>query len=150
MFPQRENWPFPNYYGSCGRVIIESYHGKTLNNFIEHDFLTRAKISKLLLEALKTLTTNEHNVSLYLLDLGYENVSYDEPSDKIYFIDVEDVLIVDKLAARNETSYVMPFDDCSGETTDCLKYQAEELCQFRDVDINFYSGKKSFQYRLVF
>lgn len=41
MFPNNEGWPFPVYYGSCGRVIVESYEGKTLNFYLEHPFLLR-------------------------------------------------------------------------------------------------------------
>ena len=41
MFEKEDNWPFPKYYGSCGRVIIESYEGDTLDKFVKKTFKSR-------------------------------------------------------------------------------------------------------------
>lgn len=41
MFQQKDQWPFPIYYGSCGRIIVESYEGKTLNYYFDHPFVYR-------------------------------------------------------------------------------------------------------------
>jgi hypothetical protein len=39
---QKENyWPFPKLYGSCGRVIIESFEGETFANYLSYSFIDR-------------------------------------------------------------------------------------------------------------
>jgi hypothetical protein len=47
MFSQEKNWPFPKYYGSCGRNIVESFEGRVLSDFIEKPFFERVKIQSL-------------------------------------------------------------------------------------------------------
>ena len=42
------------------------------------------------------LTENDLQVSIFLTDLGYENISYDQETQKVFFIDTENSIIVDK------------------------------------------------------
>jgi hypothetical protein len=42
------------------------------------------------------LTENKSNISIHLLDLGYENIAYNDASEKAYIIDVENVIPVDR------------------------------------------------------
>ncbi len=55
-----------------------------------------AKIAKKLLESLFAIYENKSELSLYLLDLNLDNISYNEKSDKVFFIDAENVILVDK------------------------------------------------------
>lgn len=41
MFRQENGWPFPKFYGSCGRIIVESNEGKTIDQFFNRPFSTR-------------------------------------------------------------------------------------------------------------
>ena len=59
-------------------------------------FVKKAKIALRFIEALKQVYSNEEEISIYLLDLGLENVAYNEERDKVFFIDAESLLIVDK------------------------------------------------------
>lgn len=84
-------------------------------------------------------------VGIYLTDINLENIAYNEKTDKVFFIDVENSVIVDKRQLKldnaafwNETYYLTSFDY---ECFDCLKYDVERMCQSYHVDINFYSGK---------
>jgi hypothetical protein len=43
MFPKKDDWPFPEYIGSCGRVIIESFEGETLSDLIQSSFYDRVQ-----------------------------------------------------------------------------------------------------------
>lgn len=52
------------------------------------------------METIKMLENNESKIGVYLLDLGLENISYDEHNDKVYFIDAENVFLVDKLKIK--------------------------------------------------
>ena len=42
------------------------------------------------------LEKNELEISVYLLDLGLPNIAYNEPEDRITFIDIENVIVADK------------------------------------------------------
>ena len=41
MFPESDGWPFPEYYGACGRIIVESHKGDTLDKYISKPFKLR-------------------------------------------------------------------------------------------------------------
>jgi hypothetical protein len=102
------------------------------------------RISRLLLESLLILNKNDIDVSIYLLDLGLDNIAYNELTDRVFFIDLENVVFVDKASLvdyKNASSvYSMPFDNCGGQNTDCLAYNVNSMCTKKHVDINFYSG----------
>lgn len=101
--------------------------------------IIKAKIALKLLQALVDL--NSRDFAIYLLDLAVENISYNEENERVFFIDAENVIVVDK---KNNpalsSNYYMRFDECGGENTDCLAYSVEKLCSAQNSDINFYSG----------
>jgi len=152
LFRKEENWPFPLYYGSCGRVLIESFEGQTLNAYLPSPFLLRVKIAKALLESLFRLDANELDLAVYMVDLSFENVAFNEKTGRVYFIDTESVVITDKRQIReenpswNESFYLLEFDQCAG-LGECLRYNVNEMCSSYHVDINFYSGNLISQVR---
>ena len=81
-----------------------------------------------------------------MLDIGFENIAYNEETEKIVFIDAENVILADKAQMKiqnhnwNFSYYLSEFDDCIG-MPDCLRYNGELMCTKYHVDINFYSGK---------
>jgi hypothetical protein len=97
------------------------------------------------------LTENDLNVSIYLMDLGYENISFDEDTQKVFFIDTENSIIADKEKIKednpndwNSTYYIAKFDDCKiygNNFGTCLTYDVEQMCNNYHADFNFYSGK---------
>lgn len=50
MFPQNEGWPFPRYYGACGRIIVESNEGRTLDYYIDKSFHLRVSSLRKIIE----------------------------------------------------------------------------------------------------
>jgi hypothetical protein len=42
------------------------------------------------------LSENDLEIGVYLLDLGLENIAFNEKTDQVVFIDAENVLIADK------------------------------------------------------
>jgi hypothetical protein len=44
MFPESDGWPFPEYYGACGRIIVESHKGNTLDKYINKPFKLRVRL----------------------------------------------------------------------------------------------------------
>ncbi|GIY56966.1 divergent protein kinase domain 2A [Caerostris extrusa] len=57
-FSQAEGWPFPQYYGSCGRVIVEEYVRRTIAYFEDSSWEQRVDISYQLLLIAQMLTEN--------------------------------------------------------------------------------------------
>ena len=45
VFEKEAGWPFPFYYGACGRLMAESYEGYTLNHFIDKPFRLRVNMN---------------------------------------------------------------------------------------------------------
>ena len=41
MFPVADGWPFPEYYGACGRYVAVSNGGKPLSEFYNADWSER-------------------------------------------------------------------------------------------------------------
>jgi len=72
-------------------------------------FQFKAKISRKILEALLNLHENKLQMGIYLLDLGFENISYDEKSDRISFIDVENVVLTDRQEIESDYLHIKLF-----------------------------------------
>lgn len=43
-FPESEGWPFPQYFGACGRYIVEAYNGKSLEYYVDASFEKRVRL----------------------------------------------------------------------------------------------------------
>ncbi len=43
-FPQSLGYPFPKYYGACGRMVVEEYVGKSLDHFFQEKWETRVSL----------------------------------------------------------------------------------------------------------
>jgi len=48
------------------------------------------------LEAIALLNVNELEMGVYMIDLSLENIAYNEIEDKVIFIDIEHVILVDQ------------------------------------------------------
>ena len=44
MFPESDGWPFPKYFGACGRMIVEAHKGDTLDKYINEPFKFRVRL----------------------------------------------------------------------------------------------------------
>ena len=42
------------------------------------------------------LGENDYEIGVYLLDLGLENIAFNEKTDRVMFIDLENLIIADK------------------------------------------------------
>ena len=113
----------------------------------------KANIAKLLLEATNRLHNSRQNISIYLFDLGYDNISFNRTAQRVYFIDLENLLVVDDMKNKfnaDEDFYEKKFEDC-GKYGDCLSYDANRLCRAsKGSDLNFYSGFKRRKHIIFF
>lgn len=142
-FPASEGWPFPEYYGACGRYIVEEYCGKTLAEFYDAPFEKRADLAYQMLRMAERLTSDP-DWSLYWTDLAAVNFAVD-PAGKLTYIDAENIIVVDKQATKiaNKEHWndmaESQFTECEDGATDCLSFDVSQMCQHYELDHNYYA-----------
>lgn len=115
-FTKYENWLFPDYYGSCGRISIVEHGGSPLETFLDNSFKERAEIASILLKSLMSLISDNHQWAIYYLDVNHENILYNEKSKMISFVDLNDIVVLRK------------FEESQREIEIC-----NEKCMYKDI-----------------
>ncbi|XP_026826615.1 deleted in autism protein 1 homolog isoform X2 [Ooceraea biroi] len=95
----KNGWPVPEYFGACGRIIIEEYVGAPLSDYHDKPWLERAKVASSLLNAAHMFTFRNEQFGFYLTDISYDNIAVDY-NNVAKFIDLENIIIVDKNPSR--------------------------------------------------
>nr|XP_042907690.1 divergent protein kinase domain 2A [Parasteatoda tepidariorum] len=133
-FPQAEGWPFPHYYGSCGRIIVEEYVGRTLTYFEDAPWKQRIDISYQLLLIAQMLTENFSNFALYMTDVNMDNFAV-RSDGTVLLIDVEGIVVVDRFKTKGQKLHESKGEYCK----DCLNFSYEDLCNSDLSDHNYYA-----------
>lgn len=142
-FPKNEGWPFPEYFGACGRFIVVSNEGEPLNNFYNSPWHKRADLAYQIMKIAERLTNHGKPYGLYWTDLSYENLVVDD-AGRVTVVDVENVVVVDRTAIRKvkpkgyNTLLESNFDDCGGKN--CLVFSTEDLCTHIESDHNYFAA----------
>lgn len=95
IFRYDENWPVPEYIGSCGRIALVENSGKTIQSYLNHPWLFRVHIVEELLWMAHNFTFSNPNFGVYLRDVSPDNIVIDS-NMKTRIIDLEHVIVVDK------------------------------------------------------
>lgn len=96
IFPKEDGWPFPTFYGACGRVIVVENGGKNLKSFKNKPWPVRAKIALNLIKLAHKLGSGElEDWVLYLGDPSEENFGVNEKGE-VVVLDVEHILVTDR------------------------------------------------------
>lgn len=141
-FPAAERWPFPEYFGACGRQVIVEHVGRTLQEFYHEPFHKRAGLAYELLKIAEHLTNNDEDFALYITDPSWSNFGVDA-SGKVRILDAENIIVVDKLAidAKKPKDYDRFVQSehmlCSDES--CLSMVPQQLCTHLHSDHNYYA-----------
>ncbi|XP_013406196.1 deleted in autism protein 1 homolog [Lingula anatina] len=88
-------WPFPKYYGACGRAVIAENGGKPLVDYLNQPWEIRASLALQLLEVVQYMLHGDPNWSVFYVDINYDNIAITS-SEKLSFIDLEDLTLLDK------------------------------------------------------
>ncbi|XP_046333377.2 divergent protein kinase domain 2A-like [Haliotis rufescens] len=142
-FPASEGWPFPEYYGACGRFMMVEDTGRPLGDFFHASFEKRADIAYQIMKIADKMTINEEQFALYWTDLTYENLSVDA-AGKVKVIDLENIIVVDLMAIAAtkpkgwDEFLESPFDECGGKN--CLGFSTAKLCSHVNSDHNYYAA----------
>ncbi|XP_035692279.1 divergent protein kinase domain 2A-like [Branchiostoma floridae] len=94
-------WPFPKYYGACGRVVVLQHAGRTLDAFLDSPWEHRANIAVQLLQIVDTLREKDPDWILFFLDVSMEDFAVDR-SGRVRLIDFEDVMVIDRQTVADE------------------------------------------------
>ncbi|CAN7996324.1 unnamed protein product [Ixodes hexagonus] len=139
-FPRREGWPFPEFHGSCGRVVVESYEGRPLSHFESSDWLVRAHLANQLLGLAQLLTENPTEFALYLTDVSMDNFAVDA-TGRVTVIDVENVVVVDRKEVKegHKTGWDRRYEHLEEACHDCLSFSSEDLCSHHLADHNHFA-----------
>ncbi|KAK3095420.1 hypothetical protein FSP39_014457, partial [Pinctada imbricata] len=142
-FPASEGWPFPKYYGACGRFIVVENGGDSMEKYYNAPFHVRADLAYQVMKIAERLTNTGGNFVLYWTDVSYENLVVDS-AGKVMVVDVENVIVVDRLAVHKvkpsgyDDLHESNFDDCGGRN--CLSFSTENLCSHLNSDHNYFAA----------
>ena len=140
LFPQEEGWPFPRYYGACGRVIIAENAGKPLTDYLNKIWEFRVWLSVQLLQIAFLLTSNNKGWTIYLTDMDPENFALSE-NGQVFAIDVEHAVVIDtqemKEVENLEQNFKFEDPVCDHDNVNCATHSTEAMCQGLEKDHNF-------------
>eukprot|EP00117_Sycon_ciliatum_P041202 scpid104989/ scgid5056/ UPF0672 protein C3orf58 homolog len=99
-FPSSDGWPFPRYYGACGRMIFVEDSGAEMGDYMDAPWTVRVRVAKALVDTTIKLTDNAEQWIFHLLDVEEDNfaVHYNSTLDRyvVTLIDLEHMIIVNK------------------------------------------------------
>ncbi|KAI0216159.1 Divergent protein kinase domain 2A [Lamellibrachia satsuma] len=147
MFPQSQGWPFPHYYGACGRLVVMENAGITLSDVYNAPWWQRVKIAHQVMQIAELFTNNTSGFNLYWTDLGLDNLALTD-SGRVMVIDAEHVLVIDrqKIESDKPPSWDEPVVtdhiECKGDDgfSQCVQFQIDALCSHVTSDINYYTA----------
>ncbi|UJR31397.1 hypothetical protein I4U23_018891 [Adineta vaga] len=89
-------FPFPSYYGACGRVGVVSDEGSNFVSYLHSPFQFRAYLARELLISMHQLTVGNAEMIIYYPDVNLENFVYNENERRVKIIDLEYLIIVER------------------------------------------------------
>jgi len=139
----RESWPFPQYLGACGRFIVETFEGTTLQSALSETWEIRVDVSLQLLRIADHLSQSQLGFAFYLTDVSMDNFAINNDG-KVIIIDLENIIIVDQSKVKRDkpagwddvVSGALP---CTGKSAGCVAFSTEDLCSHYTSDHNYYS-----------
>lgn len=94
LFPSISGWPFPHYYGACGRIVAVGDAGVKLRSALHWPWGQRVHVAISLMRAVSKLTENSERYIIHLLDLSFDNFAIDTDGT-VTVVDAENVLVTD-------------------------------------------------------
>ncbi|XP_023227213.1 deleted in autism protein 1 homolog [Centruroides sculpturatus] len=139
-FPQSEGWPFSQYWGACGRVVVEEFVGYSLHDYEDGTWDQRLHLAYQLLQIADLLTHNQLGFAMYMTDVNMDNFAV-QPDGTLFMIDVENIIFVDlkKLQQDKPPNWNVFHTNWGEGCKDCLSFSEEDLCSRLVSDHNYYA-----------
>ncbi|XP_035267649.1 divergent protein kinase domain 2B [Anguilla anguilla] len=119
MFPGTEGWPFPKYYGSCGRMMV-SATTRPIRSTYDSALETRADIAYQLLHVAQGLSSNSLRFLLYYTRVSEDMFATFEDG-KLFIVDASAIGIIDLLEGVPPDSEPEREDVFSCLSTSCAR-----------------------------
>nr|XP_006819944.1 PREDICTED: deleted in autism protein 1 homolog [Saccoglossus kowalevskii] len=88
-------WPFPQYIGECGRVVITEHAGKPLVQFLNASWEQRVALSLQLFDMVDTFLKGSSDWLVLFGDFRFSNFAVTD-TGRVVVTNLKDILIVDK------------------------------------------------------
>ena len=140
-FNEEEDWPFPKYLGSCGRLAAFDHAGEMLTHTYHKPWDLRVQVARQLLQMAMKFVDNDLEVAMYLTDWSADNFAVDR-FGKLTLIDGENFILVDQKHLADKKS---PGWDTKHTSQGCDKnfcFAAEDLCTHSVSDHNLLGACK--------
>ncbi|EFX71406.1 hypothetical protein DAPPUDRAFT_327242 [Daphnia pulex] len=146
-FPAKEGWPFPIYYGACGRVVVEEYVGPNLAQWLpQASWKERINAALQLLIIADKFTNGAADFRLYLTDLSLFNTAVGSDGT-LKIVDGENIVMVDleKIRKDRPENFDVPYasDNAGCEhlpfDPHCMSYSEQDMCNRLHNDHNFFA-----------
>ncbi|PAA46085.1 hypothetical protein BOX15_Mlig010328g3 [Macrostomum lignano] len=128
-FTSEKGWPFPRYYGACGRFIVVEHRGRSATDYLTAPLSERLLLSMRILQLAIKLTASDTGFSLYLNDWDLANFAVYPDTRTVTLVDLSNVIVVDTLQLNSDVSR-------QHRTTNGSKAKVDEVCDHRLSDWN--------------
>lgn len=146
-FPANKGWPFPVYYGACGRVIVEEYVGPNLAQWLPDAPLNeRINAALQMLTIADQFTNGTAGFRLYVTDLSLYNIAVGLDGI-LKIVDGENIVVVDLEKIENDrpNNFDVPYASdnagCEHLPSDphCVSYSEQDMCNRLYNDHNYFA-----------
>ncbi|ESO07205.1 hypothetical protein HELRODRAFT_132750, partial [Helobdella robusta] len=96
IFSKSTDWPFPQYLGACGRVVVYENPGKPLYTFYDEPWNFRIRLALKLLNIAHKFTFNPSQYGIYMMKVGADTFHYKQETKELFYTSARNILIVDK------------------------------------------------------
>ena len=132
VFPRNRGWPFPAYYGACGRAIAVEYAGKTLKEALGRPWDYRVWLSIEILDLAARMTERD-GWAIYFGDYSPENFAVTSHGD-VLCIDLEHLIVVDLRELETQGHLVAMDTDtgdpiCDLNDPECATFSPQRMCR---------------------
>jgi len=138
-FPPEEGWPFPSYFGSCGRLAAFNFSGPSLSSFIDSPWQIRVVLAIKLLQIANHLSNNSLRLGIYPTDWDADNISVeltvDGEVDRVVIVDLENIIVVNQTEIHGDEIHAADNFGCEKDQ-DCFSYSPWDLCSHSMTDHN--------------
>jgi len=133
------HFPFPRYYGACGRLAVFEYIGPALDTYHQSSWFLRAHFAVQLLELAGRMSRGREGILLYLTDWSANNFAVDAQR-RVHLVDLEGIILVNQTLIQTKQApgwNVYHTADRFG-CANCFSYSAADLCTHAKTDHNFH------------